>query len=134
VEKQSIRSFEDLECWKACTELRRFIGGLLKKFPPEEKYGLTDNMRRASRSITQNIAEGYGRFHYKENIQFCRQSRGSLFELADQFITARDEGYISNEEYESGRQQISKCLAITNGYINYLRSYLQKQELQGKEP
>jgi four helix bundle protein len=74
-----IRSFEDLECWKACTDFRRFIRGLIRKLPPEEKYELASQMKRASRSLTNNIAEGYGRFHFKENAQFSRQSRGSLY-------------------------------------------------------
>lgn len=84
-------------------------------------------MRRASRSVTHNIAEGYGRFHYQENIQFCRISRGSLHELLDQFITAFDEDYISEEAYLKYKKQVNSCLAILNGYINYLKkakSYL----------
>lgn len=117
---ESLKSFEDLECWKAATEVRRFIMKLAKKFPPKEKYSLGDDMIRASRSATHNIAEGFGRFHFQENIQFCRQSRGSLNELLDQLITARDEKYISEEEHDEGKQWISKALALLNGYINYL--------------
>jgi len=116
----SLKSFEELECWKTCTELRRYISLLIKKFPKDEQYSLIDQMRRASRSTTHNIAEGFGRFHFQENIQFCRHSRASLYELIDQFITAFDEQYISNEEYEKGRELINKALAILNGYINYL--------------
>ena len=86
--KDSFKSFEELECWKACREVRRFITDLVKKYPKEEKYSLVDDMKRAARSTTQNIAEGFGRFHYQENIQFCRHSRGSLHELIDQLITS----------------------------------------------
>jgi len=93
---------------------------LIKKFPKEEKFGLSDNMKRAARSTTHNIAEGFGRFHYQENIQFCRQSRGSLHELINQLITAKDDGYIRHDEYTEGRELISKALALLNGYINYL--------------
>jgi len=114
------KSFEDLECWKAATVVRRNVKEMIKRFPIDEKFALTDDMRRASRSITHNIAEGFGRFHYQENIQFCRVSRGSLFELIDQFITASDENYISNEELNSGREQIETALRLLNGYINYL--------------
>ena len=82
VEKgKSFRSFEDLECWKACRSVRRFITELVKKYPKEEKYALVDDMKRAARSATHNLAEGFGRFHYQENIQFSRISRGSLYEL-----------------------------------------------------
>jgi len=118
--KDSFRSFEDLECWKACTEVRRFITKLVKKYPKEEKYSLVDDMKRAARSTTHNLAEGFGRFHFQENIQFCRISRGSLYELIDQLITSLDDGYITSEEYDTGRSLISKALALLNGYINYL--------------
>ena len=115
------RSFEDLECWKAATEVRRFVKDILRKFPGHEKFSLTDNFRRASRSVTQNIAEGYGRFHFQENIQFCRISRGSLFEMIDQIITAHDEEYITVIEYQKGRDLIETALRLLNGYINYLK-------------
>ena len=118
--RDSFKSFEDLECWKACTEVRRFVSELVKKYPKEEKFGLVDDMKRSGRSTTHNIAEGFGRFHYQENIQFCRHSQGSLYELIDQLITSKDDGYISSEEYEKGRALISKSLALLNGYINYL--------------
>lgn len=115
-----IKSFEEVECWKACTELRRFIIKLVKKFPLDEKYVLTSQIRRASRSITNNIAEGYGRFHFKENAQFCRQSRGSIYERKDHIIIALDEAYIFEEEYDHFIELYNKALIILNGYINYL--------------
>jgi four helix bundle protein len=118
--RDSFKSFEDLDCWKACTEVRRFITKLVKKYPKEEKYTLVDDMKRAARSTTHNVAEGFGRFHFQENIQFCRISRGSLYELIDQLITSNDDGYITSEEYEKGRALISKALALLNGYIKYL--------------
>ncbi|MBC8319425.1 MAG: four helix bundle protein [Bacteroidetes bacterium] len=113
-------SFEELDCWKSCREIRNEVRIIIKKFPSEEKYAITDGMRRSSRSITENIAEGYGRFHYQENIQFCRISRGSLFELIDQYITAKDESYINDEEYNGGRELLNKAIGLLNGYINYL--------------
>lgn len=118
---KTFKSFEELECWRACTEVRRFISELVKTFPKEEKYALANDMKRAARSTTHNIAEGFGRFHFQENIQFCRHSRGSLYELVDQLITANDDGYINSEELKKGRELISKALAILNGYINYLK-------------
>ncbi|MBI3003997.1 MAG: four helix bundle protein [Ignavibacteriales bacterium] len=118
--KNNLKSFEELECWQACTDVRRFIRKIVKKFPSEEKFSLTDGMNRASRSSTQNIAEGFGRFHFQENIQFCRTSRGSLNELIDQLITAHDENYISKEEYEEGRRLIERAVQLLNGYIRYL--------------
>ena len=104
--ENSYKSFEDLQCWQACREVRIFITELVKGYPQEEQYSLVDNMKRAARSTTQNIAEGFGRFHYKENLQFCRISCGSLFELIDDLITSIDEGFISKEDYELGRKRL----------------------------
>ena len=118
--KGGFKTFEDLDCWKACTRVRRYITKLVKKYPKEEKYGLAGDMKRAARSTTHNIAEGFGRFHFQENIQFCRHSRGSLHELIDQLITSLDEEFITEEEYKEGRVFISDALGLLNGYINYL--------------
>lgn len=119
-----IESFEDLKCWQEGRILRNNVKDLIKTFPSIEKYDLVSQMRRASRSVTHNIAEGFGRFHHKENIQYCRISRGSLHELKDQFITAFDEEYISEEELITYKKQTDTCLAILNGYINYLKRRL----------
>lgn len=119
--KTNIRSFKELECWKACYEVKSLVASLTQKFPAVEKYDLVDNMRRASRSTTRNIAEGYGRFHFKENIQFCRITRGSLYEILDDAITALDEGYISVEESNELNQRIEKATKLLNGYIGYLQ-------------
>lgn len=116
-----IRTFEDLECWKQCKELRIMVKPYLENFPKEERFRLTDQLIRALRSTTNNIAEGYGRFHFQENIQFCRISRGSLYETIDHLIIAEEEGYINNTEVELLRDKINKCLAVLNGYINYLK-------------
>ena len=106
-----------LEPW-----LKKISLAIIKKLPASEKYDLYDNMKRAARSVTRNIAEGYGRFHYKENIQFCRISRGSLTEILDDLITCRDEEYITMTEYNDVRKRIETALRILNGYINYLTS------------
>jgi four helix bundle protein len=66
-----VKSFEELDCWKKAASLRRRISALVKTFPSDEKYKLVDQMVRASRSATAQIAEGFGRFHFQENIQFC---------------------------------------------------------------
>jgi len=118
--KQSYKSFEELKCWQSCRKVRIFISELVKTYPKEEKFSLVDDMKRAARSTTHNIAEGFGRFHYQENVQFCRVSRGSLYELIDQLITSKDEGFISDKDYQKGRDFISNALALLNGYINYL--------------
>jgi four helix bundle protein len=123
-DSKNFRSFEDLQCWQACRVVRIFIHDLVKKYPKEERYSIVDNMKRASRSATQNIAEGFDRFHYRENLQFCRISRGSLYELIDDLITSLDEGFISQEDYRLGRDKISNALALLIGYISYLNRRL----------
>ena len=115
-----MRTFEDLDCWKKCTALRRKLSARVKSFPSEEKYRLIDQVIRASRSVTANIAEGFGRFHYQEYAQYCRQSRGSLYELIDHLITALDEGYITASELKAFKNEIEQCLIVLNGFINYL--------------
>ena len=117
----SIRTFEDLEVWKKAREVRLFVQKLVRKFPPEEKYALAIQIRKSSRSITNNIAEGYGRFFYQENIQFCRISRGSLTETLDHMIVAFDEDYISEFDLAVFRILYDDCLKLLNGYINYLQ-------------
>ncbi len=71
--------------------------------------------------MTNNIAEGYGRFHYQENIQFCRISRGSAYETIDQLIEAEDEKYITSSEMKEIRELINTFIKVLNGYINYLK-------------
>ncbi len=116
-----IENFEDLHCWQACRQVIGITKTTVKNLPPDEKYDLVSNMKRAARSTTRNIAEGYGRHHHKENIQFCRISRGSLNELLDDFITCNDDGYISDEDLLLARKGITRAIKVLNGYIGYLK-------------
>ena len=113
--------FESLEVWKECRILRKQISVLVKTFPTEEKYRLVDQLIRASRSSTANIAEGHGRYNYQDNTKFCRNSRGSVSEVLDHCICALDEGYITEEQLSEFRLQVEKCLRLINGYIAYLQ-------------
>jgi four helix bundle protein len=116
-----INNFEELEVWKECRNLRKQISIISKTFPSEEKYRIVDQLIRASRSVTANIAEGHGRYHFQENIQFCRQARGSLTETLDHMICAFDENYITVEQLNDFRNQYTSCLRLLNGYIAYLK-------------
>ena len=87
-------SFETLDVWKESRKYKLRIYKLIKAWPVEEKYDLISQTRRAARSICANIAEGHGRYYYKENISFCRKSRGSLSELKNHLIDAFDCDYI----------------------------------------
>ena len=89
-----LKAFRELKCWKEAVESRKYARLIMKQFPNDEKYRLTDQLIRSLRSVTNNIAEGFGRFHYQENIQFCRHSRGSLTETQDHFYCAFEDGYL----------------------------------------
>lgn len=117
---KEINSFEDLEVWQQARKIQRAIRKITKRFPKIEQYRLTDQMIRSSRSVGRNIAEGYGRYHYQENIQFCRISRGSLSELKNDLITALDEGYIEHNILEELKNEIEINNRLINGYIKYL--------------
>ncbi len=114
-------TFETLEVWKESRKLRKEISKLVKTLPSVENFRLSDQMIRSSRSVTANIAEGHGRYHFQENIQFCRQSRGSLYELLDHLTVALDEHYISEEKFDILKTKILKTVKILNGYISYLK-------------
>ncbi|MEO8666675.1 MAG: four helix bundle protein [Ignavibacteria bacterium] len=118
---------EDLNVWKLCREIRIELIKISKRLPAEEKYILKDQMIRAARSITNYIAEGYGRFNYQENIQFLRISRGSLYECLDHLYCCLDENMITKEEFDDLYIRSQSCLKIINGFIKYLRN--RKNEL-----
>lgn len=111
----------ELASWKASRELRMNISKLVKGFPEDEKFRLKNQILRSSRSVSANIAEGFGRFHFQENIQFCRIARGSLYETQDHLICALDEKFISKEQFNKVNDELLNCLKILNGYISYLK-------------
>ena len=120
--KDSFKSFEDLECWKACRKLRLFIAKeVVPALPREERFRLSDQVQKAARSSTANLAEGYGRFHYMDNAKFCSNSRGSCWEVLDHLITAHDENMISLEMLDKGRELVNNAVKLINGYMNYLK-------------
>lgn len=112
-----IGDFTQLRVWQAARKLRQGLYRLTRNFPEEEKFGLTTQARRAAVSVTANLAEGYGRFSYQENIQFCRQSRASLYELRDHLTTALDAGYVSREKHHQLESLAMDVLRLLNGYI-----------------
>jgi four helix bundle protein len=114
---RKVLDFTDLETWKQARHLRRLIYQLTAKFPQNENFALTSQMRRAVVSITANIAEGFGRYSYQENIQFCRQSRGSTYEIRDHLTASLDAGYISKLQYETAEQLAMSVIRLINGYI-----------------
>lgn len=118
------KRFEDLTVWQLARKFRHRIYQVTESWPKREMYGLTAQIRDAVVSVTANIAEGYGRYHYQENIQFCRISRGSVNEVLDHLYAALDEGYISQETFDELYPQGREVERVLNGYINYLKRQL----------
>jgi four helix bundle protein len=122
MEDEPTRTFEELEAWKAGRELRIFV---FRKIVPslreKKEFDLCDQIKRASRSVTHNIAEGHGRYHYLDNNRFCSNARGSLNEVLDQLITCNDDSLIPEDLYQTGREHFNKTLRILNGYMSWLK-------------
>lgn len=118
-----IKSFTDLLAWQEGHKLVLEIYRITKKFPREEMFGLTNQIRRAIVSFTSNIAEGFSRHSYKEKSQFYSIALGSLTEVQNQLIIARDIGYITKEEFNKLAEQSIVISKITNGLIKKSRSY-----------
>lgn len=114
---KKVGDFTDLRTWQAARKLRLELYRLTRGFPEEEKFGLAAQIRRAAVSVTANLAEGYGRFSYQENIQFCRQSRASAYELRDHLTTASDAGYLPQDKYRELNELALQVIRLLNGYI-----------------
>jgi four helix bundle protein len=116
------QSFTELNVWKEARDFQLYIFSLSKQLPNDEKFRLSDQLVRAARSIAANIAEGHGRFHYQEQIQFCRQARGSLSEVLNHIYTALDCLYISNEQVQELKAKYDTLLKLINGYLLFLKN------------
>lgn len=127
--ENGIRDFTDLDAWKIARKLRSGIYSVCKTLPKDESYALASQMKRAAISVTANIAEGYGRYSFQENIQFCRQSRASAYELRDHCTTALDAGYISEKAFEDLNSLSLSVIKLLNGHIRATRS--RKEKLKG---
>lgn len=116
------KTFENIKAWQLSREFNKEIYVIIRKFPRDEKFVLGQQMQRAVVSISSNIAEGFGRYSYQENIQFCRIARGSVNEILSQLHIALDEKYIIEQEfnnlYKKGRE-IEKSI---NGYIAFMKN------------
>jgi four helix bundle protein len=117
----TFKTFEDLDIYKLAREFRIEIYKLIRKLPEEERFNLASQMRRAATSLTNNIAEGHGRYHYQENIQFCRQARGSLCELLDDINICLDQKYGAPDLLLELKEKADEINRKLNGYIAYLK-------------
>ena len=118
----TFQTFEDLEVYKAAREFRKAMYAVSRCPPDFEKYDLGRQIRRATVSLTNNMAEGHGRFHYPDQIRFFLHSRGSLEELVDDLNVCLDENYVSDEQVEKLKEQARGVLILINGYLRHLRN------------
>ncbi|MFZ5390950.1 MAG: four helix bundle protein [Patescibacteria group bacterium] len=116
-----IKNFHDLNVWKQAHTLVLEIYGLTKNFPREELYSLSDQLKRAAVSITSNIAEGFGRRSYAEKIYFYSIAQGSLTELQNQLIVARDVNYLSKDSYNKIDDLSVNVNKLLNGLLRKTR-------------
>lgn len=120
-EKNKIQTFEDLNCWKEAHKFLLEIYKTTEKFPKTEQFSLTSQMRRAGVSITSNIAEGFSRGTYNDKIHFYNMAQGSVTELQNQLILAKDLGYIAGEKYENLREHSILVHKLITGFIKGAR-------------
>lgn len=118
----NIQGLETLEAWK---KSRAFVFVVYKEIlpllPADEKWSLSQQIRRSAQSVPANIAEGHGRFYYQDNIRFCYLARGSLTETYTHLLLAFDLKYIPEELFNRVKKQIEELIRIINGYIAYLK-------------
>src|SRR5207247_8062266 len=119
---------DDFELYGVARQFRKRTYGLIRQLPPEERFALAVQMRRAAVSVTNNIAEGHGRWHYQENIHYCRIARGSIDEVLDDLNVCLDEGYGDLQQVEQRKQEGYELIKRVNGYIAYLRKTRQGQD------
>jgi len=116
-----IKNFTDINTWKEGHKLVLGVYEALKAFPKEEKYALSDQMRRCAVSITSNIAEGFSRQGKKEKLQFYYMSKGSLTELQNQLLIARDVGYLNSNTFKKLADQTVVVGKLLSGLIRSTR-------------
>ncbi len=123
-EEGRIREFTDLKVWQESHRLVLLVYEQTKRFPREEIFGLTSQMRRSAVSVSSNIAEGFGRQGYKEKVQFYYLSQGSLTELKNQFFIARDISYVTLDEFQKLSAQATFVHRLLQGLIKKSKSFL----------
>jgi four helix bundle protein len=119
-----IQSFRDLNVWNEGHKLVVMVYKITKSFPKEETYSIIDQMRRAASSITANIAEGFGRHTFKEKVQFYYLSKGSLLELENFILIAKDVGYLNQINFNSLLNQATIVDRLLQGFIKKSKTFI----------
>ena len=121
-------TFEDLVVWQKARELKNEIFELVKTFPVEEKYKLTDQLIRSSRSVNGQISEGHGRRTFPDRLNFSIRARGSLAETLNHLIDAYDCKYITEEKLQYFRGKVGGVWRPLNGYVTWLEEQVKKSK------
>ncbi len=120
-EYESQFSLDSFELYNRARAFRKDIYRLIRDLPAIERYCLAPQMRRAAISVSNNVAEGHGRWHFQENVQYCRTTRGSIEELIDDLNMCLDEAYFDEALIHKLKDQAQTLIARVNSYITYLR-------------
>lgn len=128
----SVEGLKRLEVWKRSKDFALSIyRDVLPALPAEEKWGLVQQLRRSSTSVPANIAEGYGRFYYQDNVRFCYMARGSLEETLSHLVFCHEIGFVSATIYKPLEQEGAEIGKMLNGYIAYLKTSKQGENEPG---
>ncbi|RMG21455.1 MAG: four helix bundle protein [Methanobacteriota archaeon] len=119
---KNVQDFTDLKVWQSAHTLKLNIYHIISHLPYNEEKNLSLQIRKCAVSVTANIAEGFGRHHKRDTLQFLRISRGSLYELKDNILSCRDLKFISQEQALSILHQIHNTFKLLNGYIRYFKN------------
>src|SRR5438477_1247391 len=114
-QQDKVRTFEDLEVYKAAREFRKAMYAINRRLPDFEKFELASQIRRAAVSLTNNIAEGHGRYHFADQVRFFLAARGSLQELVDYLNVCGDEKYLEPEKVAGVTSEDWRVLGLING-------------------
>ena len=124
----NIKSFEDLEVWQIATDLAVKVYKLVLYFPKDERYGIIDQLKRAVTSIAANIAEGFGRYHYKDSVKFLYNARGSLFEVRSHLLVAHKLGQIPSSKEEDYNQILKDIQNLGVKLNNFISAIMRKSK------
>lgn len=127
-----ITRFEDLKVWRMAHKLSLDVAKLVKDFPKDEKYDLSDQMRRSARSIPSDISEGFGRFHFNDKLTFYERARASLGELRNHFKEAEGNGYVVRTTYDKFTKNMSEVGFLLSKMMKNIRAARDFHEAERK--
>lgn len=120
VDGKKVNSFEQLLVWQTAQDVAVYVYETARNFPKEEQFGLTSQVKRASSSISANIAEGFERKTIKDKMQFYRIAYGSLLETKNFLYMARRLSYIAEVELEPLLELVTRCQKLLNAFMSSL--------------